>query len=181
MFHVTRRLLLRPAWPEDAEAIFAGIGEKAVVCNLARAPWPYTLESAREFLSRAHVDALPRFLVTMPTARGPDIVGMVGLHRRDDEIELGYWIARRCWGRGIASEAVGGLIAVARALGLSLLTAGHFRDNPASGRVLAKNGFIPTGEIRPQFSFARGSEVPSMRYELRLDGDDGVPDWQAAA
>ena len=43
MFHVTERLLLRPAWPEDAGAILAAIGEETIVRNLARAPWPYGL------------------------------------------------------------------------------------------------------------------------------------------
>jgi RimJ/RimL family protein N-acetyltransferase len=34
--------------------------------------------------------------------------------------------------------------------------AGHFSDNPASGRVLEKAGFLYTGETRRQFSRARG-------------------------
>ena len=49
MFHRTERLLLRPAWIEDAEGNYAGIGEHAVIRNLARAPWPYTIDNAREF------------------------------------------------------------------------------------------------------------------------------------
>ena len=40
MFHVTERLLLRPAWPEDAEALLGGIADEAIVRNLASAPWP---------------------------------------------------------------------------------------------------------------------------------------------
>jgi len=31
MFHVTERLLLRPAWPEDADALFGGIADEAIV------------------------------------------------------------------------------------------------------------------------------------------------------
>ncbi len=36
------------------------------------------------------------------------------------------------------------------------MVSGHFDDNPASGRVLIKAGFLPTGEIRWRFSLARG-------------------------
>lgn len=49
MFARTQRLLLRPVWPEDAEALFAAINDERIVCNLSRAPWPYTPEDAREF------------------------------------------------------------------------------------------------------------------------------------
>lgn len=181
MFHRSERLFLRPAWPEDAEGIFAGIGDQGVACNLARAPWPYTIESARQFLARPRSDALPQFLATMPRAEGSEIIGMVGLNREDAGIELGYWIARPYWGQGLASEAVGAVIEVARTLGIERLTAGHFTDNPASGRVLAKNGFVPTGEIRAQFSLARKAEAPSLRYELDLAKGNDSPDRRIAA
>ncbi|XUU59580.1 GNAT family N-acetyltransferase [Erythrobacter sp. HA6-11] len=176
MFHVTQRLLLRPAWPEDAEAIFAGIGEREVVCNLARAPWPYTLKDAREFLSRPAPDSLPRFVITIPGEDGSELVGMVGLNCQDDGeedvVELGYWIARSHWGQGIATEAVRGVLEVARTLGIKRIEAGHFTDNPASGRVMRKVGFRPTGERRAQFSLARGGEVSSLRYVIDLAGND---------
>ena len=180
MFHVTERLLLRPAWPEDADAIFAGIGEREVVCNLARAPWPYTLKDAREFLSRPAPDALPRFAITMPGEHGSDLVGMVGLNCHEDGendvVELGYWIARSHWGQGIATEAVRGILEVARSIGIRRIEAGHFTDNPASGRVMRKVGFRATGERRQQFSLARGGEAVSLRYVIELeDADDFMP------
>jgi RimJ/RimL family protein N-acetyltransferase len=37
--------------------------------------------------------------------------------------------------------------------------AGHFADNPASGRVLEKAGFLYTGERRRRFSLSRGEPV----------------------
>ncbi len=183
MFHITQRLLLRPAWPEDADALFAGIGERAVVCNLARAPWPYTLKDARDFLARPAPDNLPRFVITMPGEHGSNLVGMVGLncHERCEEgcVEIGYWIARSHWGQGIATEAVRGVLEVARSLGIERIEAGHFTDNPASGRVLCKVGFKPTGERKAQFSLARGGKAPSLRYAIDLAEDDDM--WPKAA
>jgi len=46
------------------------------------------------------------------------------------------------------------------------LHAGHFVDNPASGRVLSKAGFVYTGEIVQQFSMARGERVLSKRMRF---------------
>ena len=39
--------------------------------------------------------------------------------------------------------------------------AGHFSDNPASGQVLCKLGFLYTGEVKLMASTARGAEVPA--------------------
>ena len=52
MFARTERLLLRPGWLEDAPALARAIGEEAVVRNLARAPWPYGMDEAQDFLGR---------------------------------------------------------------------------------------------------------------------------------
>jgi [ribosomal protein S5]-alanine N-acetyltransferase len=62
---------------------------------------------------------------------------------------LGYWIAERANGRGLATKAVAELIPVAFGeLGLHRLEAGTLVDNLASQRVLAKNGFERIGLAR---------------------------------
>ena len=168
MFHRSENLFMRPAWIEDASAVAKGIGEEAIVRNLARAPWPYTMDNAVEFLSGPQEGRLPNFALTLPGEPGAQLVGMCGLHEDGDRIELGYWIARPYWGRGIATEAAKAVLEVARALGFTRIHAGHFIDNPASGKVLRKAGFEPTGEVRPQFSLARGGEAMSRRYSVDL-------------
>jgi RimJ/RimL family protein N-acetyltransferase len=84
---------------------------------------------------------------------------------------MGYWLSRPHWGRGLATEACTALIDIARALGLPSLEAGHFIDNPASGRVLEKLGFEAVGIIAPRMSCARGEEVPARLMRLRLEAD----------
>ena len=64
MFHRTARLFLRPAWPEDWEAVLGGIADEGVVRNLARAPWPYGPEEARAFAALPQNPCRPHFLVT---------------------------------------------------------------------------------------------------------------------
>jgi RimJ/RimL family protein N-acetyltransferase len=178
MFHRTERLFLRPAWPEDWQAVLGGIADEGVVRNLARAPWPYGPDEAREFTRKPQDPRYPHFLIV--EAASGRTIGCVGLGLDPQGgAEIGYWLARPFWGRGYATEAAGGVIEIARLLGHRTLAAGHFVDNPASGRVLRKLGFSPTGEIRQRFSCARGCEVPSIEYTLDLE-DEVAPRMRAA-
>jgi RimJ/RimL family protein N-acetyltransferase len=178
VFHRSERLFLRPAFPEDCEAILAGIGEESILRNLARAPWPYTIDDARRFAARPQDQRLPHFLVTLP---GTGVIGSAGMSELEGEPELGYWIAREHWGRGYATEAAGAVLKIARTLGHRRVVAGHFADNPASGKVLRKLGFRPTGLVRQRFSQARGTWVDSVDYALDLDaGMDPAPFARAA-
>ena len=61
MFHRSERLLLRPPWPEDWQAVHAGIADEGVVRNLARAPWPYAEEDARDDVRYGLKQALTRW------------------------------------------------------------------------------------------------------------------------
>ena len=69
------------------------------------------------------------------------------LPAREGEPTVGYWVARPYWGRGICTEALGLMIRnILSDTDIASLISGHFIDNPASGRVMEKCGFIPTGE-----------------------------------
>ena len=171
MFARTERLLLRPGWAEDAPALARAIADEQVVRNLATAPWPYVLEDAEAFLAAPRDPAMPTFLITERTDGDPRIVGSCGLGRRPSgAVEMGYWIARQHWGQGFATEACRALIEIARALKLARIEASHFVDNPASGRVLEKLGFIPTGMSAARYSCARGGEAIARIYRLSLMG-----------
>ncbi|UVI38482.1 GNAT family N-acetyltransferase [Qipengyuania spongiae] len=165
MFHVTERLLLRPSWPEDAPAILSAIGDEAIVRNLARAPWPYGPEDALAFASMKQDARIPHFLLELP---GEGVIGSAGFGEQAGEIEIGYWIARKWWGQGFATEASRALVDLGRFLGHERLVAGHFVDNPASGKVLRKVGFQPTGAVAKRFSRARGAETDCAEYALDL-------------
>lgn len=181
MFIRSERLFLRPGWPEDWEELLTVINDEGVVRNLARAPWPYTMADAMEFAARPQERLLPHFFVTLPSASGTKLIGSIGLGRLDDEVELGYWIGRNWWGQGYATEAVRAVLRLARALGHKRLVGSHFADNPASGRVLAKTGFRPTGRIGPRYSVGRSAEAAAVGYEIELgDAADCGSDMKLA-
>ena len=173
MFARTPRLLLRPGFPEDAPALAGAIADEAIARNLANVPWPYRMRDAEAFLASPRHPALPSCLVFEIGAGAPQLAGACGLGRRPSgAVELGYWLARPFWGRGLATEACTALIAIARALGLERIEGSHFLDNPASGRVLEKLGFEPTGLIAARLSCARGAEVPARLMRLVLKATD---------
>lgn len=168
MFIRTARLLLRPPWPCDAPALHAAIADERIVRNLARAPWPYLASHAEEFCRRPP-ESVPSFLAFARTDGPPELIGGIGLGRRDRGMELGYWFAVRAWGLGYATEAGRAVLTMARhSLRLERIESGHFLDNPASGRVLEKLGFAPTVQTGLHPSLARGELVPFQPFILEL-------------
>jgi RimJ/RimL family protein N-acetyltransferase len=173
MFARTERLLLRPGWSQDAPALFEAIRDERIVRNLATAPWPYRPADAEAWLATERKPSEPSLLILRCTGGAPELIGAIGFGRRPTgETEFGYWIARRHWGRGYATEAGRALLAAARhGLRLRRLDAGHFLDNPASGRVLEKLGFRPTGMTVPRYSAGRGEAAPCRLFKLELGAE----------
>ncbi len=178
MFHRSENLLLRPIWPEDWQGVLAGIADEGVVRNLARAPWPYGADDARRFTMLPALPKYPRFLITR--ARDAAVVGCVGIDPHEGDVELGYWIARQHWGRGYATEAGTAVLEIARTLGHERVVASHFLDNPASGRVLEKLGFLRTGRVVERHSCGRGTKAPTAEYALDFLADSPQDDRAAA-
>ncbi|MBV1918896.1 MAG: GNAT family N-acetyltransferase [Sphingomonadaceae bacterium] len=179
MFIRSERLFLRPGWPEESQELFALIRDEEIAWNLASARWPYKAGDAREFIVKLQETGLPNFFVTLPTQSGAKLIGCAGLARDRGETTLGYWIARDYWGHGYATEAVRAVLGTARALGYRRIVAGHLHDNPASGRVLAKAGFSPTGQTLCRYSPGRGAQAASVRFEIDL-GAGGRGDAEEA-
>ena len=173
MFARTERLLLRPGWAEDAPALAQAIADEAIVRNLATAPWPFALRDAEAFLAAPRDPVYPSFLIFERTTAAPALVGACGLGRRPSgAVELGYWIARDSWNQGFATEAGHALLAIAEALALPQLEASFFIDNPASGRVLEKLGFAPTGLTAPRYSCARGQDAVARQCRRVLVSEE---------
>lgn len=68
----------------------------------------------------------------------------------DGTARLGYRVAERVAGRGVATATVRELCRMARAIhGLRTLRAATSHDNAASQKVLVKTGFVPVGPATP--------------------------------
>ena len=185
MFVRTERLTLRPGWAEDAPLLAEAIGHEQVVRNLARAPWPYPPEAAESYVQSFGDATEPKFLIFEHLDGRIRLIGGMGIGaHKDKSQDFGYWITPDAWGRGYATEAGRAVLRAAKAAGVRHVTAANYVDNPASGRVLRKLGFRPTGGIVSQYSRGRGGEAPAARYAIDLsEGDhcDVDPDARMAA
>lgn len=182
MFARTKRLTLRPGWPEEAASLLEAIAHEDVAMKLARLPWPYTRGDAEAFLAipRSATDA--RFFVLTHEGDYPRLVGGIGLtDQGSGVVELGYWLTPSAWGRGYATEAARAVVDMARhALPVRRIEARHHLDNLPSRRVLEKLGFR---EIRrePSYSLAQGRDVDSAVLALDLAQEDESPVRMAIA
>jgi RimJ/RimL family protein N-acetyltransferase len=156
----TPRLVLRPLAPDDAAPMTPLAGDAGVARMTTSIPHPFNQDMASDFIARMQAaDHARELVLTVERADGV-FMGVLGIHPKDGLApELGYWIGRPFWGAGYMTEAVTAARLGPRQLGPRVLTSGHFADNDASGRVLAKAGFLYTGEVEPRFSVARGEEA----------------------
>ena len=106
----------------------------------------------RRSLSSAHTEGKrasePELQLRHPAqGRRREYLGGCGVGLRENgDFELGYWLGKPYWGHGYATEAAQALARMAlMELEVTRLIAGWFHDNPASGRVLEKLGFVPNG------------------------------------
>lgn len=172
----TPRFLLRRIETTDAPAFARACNDPLIARNTARIPHPYSLDDAISFVAMIG-DAFDKgeeyaFAVT----EKEELVACCGVSVKPDHVELGYWVGAQARGRGVATEAARAVAHFAfEKLGAPTLQAGHFTDNPASGRVLEKIGFRYTGERVMQFSLGRGGEAESFRMMLRRE-DFSAPD-----
>lgn len=71
------------------------------------------------------------------------VAGNIVSWEMDGQREVGYWLGKPFWGRGIATAALSALLEQVK---IRPLYAYVFRSNVASLKVLQKCGFLPTGE-----------------------------------
>ncbi len=135
---------------EDAAAVAALANDVDVARFLRdRFPHPYTVAHAVEWLSSVACEDATHFLLEVDGA----VAGAIGFIPKDDEqrfvVEIGYWLGRAYWGRGIAVAAVTGLTAeIFRSRDVQRVEARVHSNNPKSMRVLEKAGYVREGVLR---------------------------------
>jgi len=163
----TKRLLLRPYKMDDAAALQSQCGNLNVARMTSRIPHPYPDGAAEQWIAAQEALRRDGHEITFCIDHDGAMVGSVGLRRaHGGTYELGYWIAENTWGQGYATEAARRAVAFAfDELGAARVCAGHYVDNPASGRVLEKCGFRYTS-TNSQLSVARGATVECRRFVI---------------
>jgi RimJ/RimL family protein N-acetyltransferase len=168
----TKRLILRPLRDDDAYAMAIALNNFEVAKNLARVPHPYSVSSAMAFINLQRDFAQPSVVSGIVFKCAPD--ELIGLVAYEANQEFGYWLRECCWHMGIMSEAASALVRHAMTqTDIVYLNSGYHIDNPNSGRILRRLGFLET-HVEMNFSIAQNKDVPVMKMQLTRSN------WSAA-
>jgi RimJ/RimL family protein N-acetyltransferase len=143
---------IRPFRSGDAEPLARHADDREVWLGLRDLfPHPYAIDDARRFIAFAAGMMPPTFFAIDVDGA---FAGGIGYTPRTDVerigAEVGYWLGREFWGRGIATAALRLLTvhAFAAQPELQRLFAVPFASNGASARVLEKAGYTREGVLR---------------------------------
>ena len=171
----TKRISLRPWLDSDAETLYKYASDPDVG---PRAGWPphKSVEESLEVIRNVfNKDTTTWAIVLKETG---EVIGAMGygascdckLPTREGEPIVGYWVAKLYWNQGICTEALQLMLDHIRTTtDIQSLLSGHFVDNPASGRVMEKCGFVPTGEecFDESQYMGEGRPIRVLRLELK--------------
>ena len=142
---------LRTYFPDDASALPALANDFAVARYMSRRfPHPYTSRDAEDWVNTISRDsAFLTFAIDVDGA----LAGGIGFDFEDGEragtAQVGYWLGRKFWGRGIATAALKVLVGYGfENVGLRRIQAYVMRPNVASARVLEHAGFVHEATLR---------------------------------
>lgn len=150
------RLLLRQLDDADADDLMAIFGDPEVTRYWSREPWIRRDEAlemlARDRLARADGSALRLGIEDKAERRIVGTVALFNLSQANRRGEIGYALARACWGQGLMHEALSLFVAwVLEALSLHRLEADIDPANKASARSLLRLGFQREGLLRERW------------------------------
>jgi len=151
----TEKFILRKFRMSDAESIVKHANDKLIARNLERLPHPYTMKDAKVWLGKKlkeYRQKNPKEFVFAIEIDG-QAVGAIGFHKiiSGHKAEMGYWLGRKYWGRGLMTEVVKYASQYAfKTFKLRRLQAHTFPPNKASMRVLEKNRFKLEGVLKKE-------------------------------
>jgi ribosomal-protein-alanine N-acetyltransferase len=170
-------------WREsDAAAVPRHANDRDVWLNLRdRFPHPYSFTDAVAYIGSVALQTPPRsFVIVLAGEPVGGIILDLGEDTERCSAEIGYWLGRAFWGRGVMTAAVRAVTAYAfGSLDLLRVFALPFTENAASVRVLEKAGYvregllrssaIKAGQVRDQYLYA-AVRAPRGRDGCRLTG-----------
>lgn len=167
----TERLILRPWTRDDAEALFKYASDPDIG---PPAGWPphKSIEESLAVIENVYLSGPKTFAICLKEGsseghdKGEPIVNPIGcfdlmkqgsdIAEGDDECEVGFWIAKPFWGRGIIPEAAEVMLKHAfEDCGMNKVWCAYYEGNDKSKRTQEKIGF------KPQW-YSEGVDVPLL-------------------
>jgi RimJ/RimL family protein N-acetyltransferase len=142
----------------DNCALIEHLNDRDIYDRTLRIPFPYTDTDANQWLAlTARITEVQGRPVHWAIRNAENALiggcGFDGFHLgKSHRAEIGYWLAKPYWGKGIMTAVVKRICRHAfEEFGLLRITAHVFSHNVASARVLEKCGFQPEGFLQKHF------------------------------
>ena len=162
-------LFLTEFLDSDEARIVELLNDPAIYATTLRIPHPYHAKDARfwiEYATKIHseLNSITNWAIRSKTQGLLGGIGLIFAEGIMHRVEIGYWIGKPFWGRGIASRAVGRVERLCfEQFDFQKLTALVFSGNQASARVLEKNCFQQEGVLRNHF-LKNGSFIDAICF-----------------
>ena len=143
----TARILLRPLSIADAETIFNNWAHDLDVARYMNWNLHQSVKDTVEWLTLEEINIAKETNYTwgfvLKENQGLFGSGGINYNEEFEMFELGYCIMKKYWNLGLTTEAVKAILDFAvQKIGVVTFLGRHAKENPASGKVLEKAGFI---------------------------------------
>ncbi len=179
----TERLILRAPHFDDVPEMAKLANDSAVALMTGRLPFPYADSDALDFVhfQEEARKAGKELALAMQCKESGDFLGCIGFRfPKRESAEIGFWLGRRHWGQGLATEASRALIDHGFSTLPITAIIGECRViNEASRRVMEKCGlrYINSGL---RHAPARGGALPIDRFCLTQTDWASFKAWRPA-
>lgn len=143
---INEHITLSEITEKDVDTFVEFLNEKEIYVNTLAIPFPYTKENSNWFIAFVKENKKKNGRLVNWAIRNKEekLIGVVGFHDglNGHKAEIGYWLAKPYWGKGIMTAAVEKVCEIGfKEFGLSRITANVFEQNIASARVVEKCNF----------------------------------------
>jgi len=158
------RIILRPLKKSD-DIYLKKYVDKEIV-RYTTLPYPYSINHARKFIQKSKKQLRKRkpkeIHLGIELKQTGEIIGMMSFVKvdwRDETAEVGYWLARKYWGRGLATEALRVLLNHGfKKFKFKKIYARVYQPNIRSIKLLERIGFKLEGRLRKQKRYRFGKK-----------------------
>ena len=157
---------------EDLDSLVKHINDKEVSSTLLRVPYPYSRSDAERFKAfmEKKEEECGKPMSWQIRNSGNEVIGSISFHncygKDSHKDEIGYWLGKAYWGKGIMAKAIKVFAAMAfENSNIVRIEATIFDFNSASQRMIEKCGFNCEGTLKKAY-FKDGKYIDGKLYSL---------------
>lgn len=148
----TERLMLRPFCMEDVDKVFKGWESDPEVSKYmfwsSHNDINKTTNWVKEEISKIEAADWYRWAIVLKETQNLLGTALIYMEEEYNKFEIGYNLRQKAWGFGYTTEAMRKVIEFAREkLEIEEVIGRHAKENPSSGRVMEKLGFLYVKDI----------------------------------